>query len=290
MEKHLHLSGYLNNKPVRVGNNAVLQTQNDVYGQLLVTLLPLFIDERLNYYDKGKTIHMTDWLLSRIAENIDKPDSGLWEFGSTYQHHIYTYIFHWAGAQAAIKIGKYFGDKQILESAENLYEKATSYIERCYNTEQKAYTQAINNAYLDASSLQLILMRYLEPDSEIALEHLKAHEKQLFSQKGLFFRYTRDELGTTETSFLICGFWYAEALACVGRLDDSFKIIETLLNSANHLGLLSEDADRDGGQWGNIPQTYSHVGLINAVFRLAMRLDKPVFFEQKVKRNVVAGS
>ena len=83
-------------------------------------MLPLFVDERLNYFDKGKTIQLTEWLLSKINENMDKPDSGLWEFGSTYQYNSYTYLFHWAGAHASMKIGQLLGDKTITENAQSI--------------------------------------------------------------------------------------------------------------------------------------------------------------------------
>jgi GH15 family glucan-1,4-alpha-glucosidase len=84
-------------------------------------------------------------------------------------------------------------------------------------------------------------------------------------------------MGSSRNSFIICGFWYAEALAAIGMIDKAFSVIETLNKSTNHLGLFSEDADENHGQWGNFPQTYSHVGLVNAVYRLSTKLDKPIF-------------
>ena len=276
-EKTLPLSGYLNNQPVRTGNNAVEQIQNDVYGQILVSLLPLFVDKRLNYHDDRKSLFITQWLLDRIEENIDFPDSGLWEFGTTKQHHAYTYLFHWAGSMAAIKISNILNNEPLKRKAVSLASKAKEYIERCYDGDKKAYSQAIFNSNLDASGLQFVTMNYLDPQSEKARLHILAHEKELFDNQKLYLRYTHDDLGKTETSFIICGFWYAEALAANGQLDKCALVIEKLLKSSNHLGLFSEDADENGGQWGNFPQTYSHVGLVNAVFRLSKKLDKPFF-------------
>ena len=276
-ERLLSLHGYKGNKPIRIGNNATIQVQNDVYGQVMVSLLPLFIDKRLNYLDKKNTIYITEWLLARIAENMDIPDAGLWEFENTKQFHCYTYLFHWAGCMAGIKIGKSFEDIGIVNKATMLAEKARTYLERCYDPGKKAYTQAIGSKYLDGSNLQLITMKYLDPHSEIALNHLKAHEIELFGKDGLFFRYSQDDLGEAVNSFIICGFWFAEALAATGQLDKAKEVIDRLLTCSNHLGLFSEDADAKGGQWGNFPQTYSHVGLINAVYRLAIRLDTPLF-------------
>lgn len=276
-EKILDLHGFQGNKPVRVGNNATLQVQNDVYGQVLVSLLPLFIDKRLNYLDKKSAIYVTEWLLNRISENMDIPDAGLWEFEVTSQFHCYTYLFHWAGCLAAVKIGKLFQENSIVKKASSLAKRAKAYIEKCYDPSKLAYTQAVGRKELDGSSLQLITMSYLDPLSKRAKDHLKAHEAELFGKNGLYFRYSFDDLGQAVNSFIICGFWFAEALATSGQLDKAQDTIDKLLASTNHLGLFSEDADASGGQWGNFPQTYSHVGLINAVYRLAIKLDKPLF-------------
>ncbi len=276
-EKILMLDGYLNNKPVRIGNNANYQTQNDVYGQILVSLLPLFIDERLNYIDKLKSEHITEWLLNRIAKYMDVPDSGPWEFGTTNQFHCYTYLFNWAGCMAAIKIGTFINRNDIVKKAKTLEIKSRKYIEKCYNKESKAYMQSVGSSYLDASNLQLITMNYLNPEENRAKQHLIAHEKQLFKLDGMFYRYLQDDLGVVNNSFIICGFWYAEALASIGLIDKAVEVIETLNKCSNHLGLFSEDSDKNYGQWGNFPQTYSHVGLVNAVYRLSTKLNKPIF-------------
>jgi GH15 family glucan-1,4-alpha-glucosidase len=276
-EEILPLSGYMGEKPVRVGNNAIRQIQNDVYGQVLVSLLPLFIDNRLNYFDNKVARHITEWLTGKISEFMDQPDSGLWEFKETIQYYCNTYLFHWAGARAAEKIGLYLNDDALIQKGRILAENAKKYLEGCYNTGKAAYSQVKGGSALDASSLQLITMRYLNPKSDIALKHLEAHERELFSEKGRYYRYLRDDIGKTKNSFLICGFWYAEALTVTGNLDKAYMIIENLISYANHLGLLSEDAGSDGSQWGNFPQTYSHVGLINAVSKLSQKIDSPIF-------------
>ncbi|MFH0842554.1 MAG: glycoside hydrolase family 15 protein [Bacteroidota bacterium] len=276
-EKVLLLEGYLKNKPVRTGNNATYQTQNDVYGQVLVSLLPLFIDKRINYIDAQKSRFITKWLLDRIEEFMDIPDSGPWEFGTTNQFHCYTYLFHWAGCKAASKIGEISGNRGITEKANILSARARKYIERCYDKDNCAYMQSAGDKSMDAGNLQLITMNYLNPNGGRALKHLKAIEKELFRDKRIFLRYRKDDLGKARNTFIICGFWYAEALAAVGMIDKALSVIDTLNKTSNHLGLFSEDADEDFGQWGNFPQTYSHVGLVNAVYRLSTKLSKPIF-------------
>ncbi|MBN1107405.1 MAG: glycoside hydrolase family 15 protein [Bacteroidales bacterium] len=276
-EKILLLEGYLKNKPVRIGNNATYQVQNDVYGQILVSLLPLFIDKRLNYIDLHQSEIITGWLLNCIEENMDIPDSGPWEFGTTNQFHCYTYLFHWAGCSAAAKIGASINNNEISGKAIRLKERAQKYIEDCYSPDRKAYMQSVGNKNMDAGNLQLITMNYLNPNSGRAIQHLKALEEELFSIDNIFLRYKHDDLGNARNTFIICGFWYAEALAAIGMIDKAFRIIETLIKTSNHLGLFSEDADENFGQWGNFPQTYSHVGLVNAVYRLSTKIDKPIF-------------
>ncbi len=134
---------------------------------------------------------------------------------------------------------------------------------------------------LDASTLQLIMMGYLDPNSDKAKNHLKVLESELKGKHGLFYRYLhKDDFGKPKTTFLVCAFWYVEALACVGRLDEAQEVFKQLLSFGNHLMLFSEDInEEDGSQWGNFPQAYSHVGLMNAAYRIAIKLDRPTFFE-----------
>jgi GH15 family glucan-1,4-alpha-glucosidase len=123
------------------------------------------------------------------------------------------------------------------------------------------------------------MMNYLDPSSQKAKDHLSALERTLKTPNGLFYRYLhQDDFGKPKATFLICAFWYVEALACVGRLDDAIREFEGLMKYCNHLLLFSEDVDeQDGSQWGNFPQAYSHVGLMNAAYRIAMKLDRPIF-------------
>ena len=142
------------------------------------------------------------------------------------------------------------------------------------------YTQAVGSPNLDASLLQLINMGYLNPRSAKAKQHLKVLEDELRTPSGLFYRYKHvDDFGAPESTFLICAFWYVESLARMGRLKEAIKIFDRLTKHANHLGLLSEDVhEASGSQWGNFPQTYSHVGLINAAFAISKKLDQPIYF------------
>lgn len=278
-ETELPLKGYLDrNSPVRLGNAAYHHIQNDVYGQVLVSLLPLYTDERLLNDRIKRSPVIVHGLLNKIEETMDMPDAGLWEFRNKQQLHCYTFLFHWAGSHAALKIARTLKDKSLEEKAIALIEKSTLRIENCYDEKQEAYTQAIGNPDLDASCLKLITMGYLDPNSERAQRHLKALEKELRTDEGYFYRYKhKDDFGTPNNSFMICAFWYAEALVCVDRCEEAKNVLDKLIASGNHLGIFSEDIGKDGSQWGNFPQTYSHVGMMITAFRLARKLDRAGF-------------
>ncbi|MCC2546403.1 glycoside hydrolase family 15 protein [Hymenobacter sp. BT175] len=278
-EEELPLEGYLGNQPVRIGNDAYTHIQNDVYGQVMLALLPLYVDRRFASKERAATAKLMYQTLGLIQQTMDMPDAGLWEFRHIAQYHCYTYLFHWAGAQAAGKLARYLGNPDMETLADELAEQASSKIEGCFDPRRGVYTNAIGSPHLDASTMQLILMGYLDPASDLARTHLVELEKELKTPNGLFYRYRHaDDFGTPETTFLICSFWYVEALACVGRLDDAIREFEHLISYTNHVGLLSEDVDaRTGSQWGNFPQAYSHVGLVNAAYRIAKKLDLPNF-------------
>ncbi|HEX9513625.1 MAG TPA: glycoside hydrolase family 15 protein [Puia sp.] len=277
-ELELDLAGYLGNLPVRVGNKAYIQMQHDVYGQVLVSLLPLYSDKRLIFLKKNSYRKIVPWLLSRIERTLSMPDAGLWEFRSGVQVHTYTLLFHWAGAKAAYKIGALFNDQELMHKAMKLASEADKLIEKAYDPQRMLYTQAIGTANLDASTLAMITMDYLDHRSDKAKLHIAALEKELLSDNGLFYRYKHyDDFGFPESTFLVCAFWYVDALACVGRVEDAMRNLDQLLSFSNHLGIFSEDATPDGSQWGNFPQTYSHVGLINAACRISRKMDKADF-------------
>ena len=273
------LDGYEGNKPVRIGNQAYEHIQNDIYGQVLISLLPLYTDHRFVFSERKDSVRWIAFLLSKINSTIDEKDAGIWEFRNMANIHCYTNLFQWAGASAAEKMARTIDNKELIDKAVALKERAAAHIESCYDPVRKVYKNAAGTENLDASTLQLILMNYLDPASDRAKDHLIALEKELKASNGLFYRYLyKDDFGKPQTTFLICAFWYVEALAAVGRLDDAQREFESLLNYGNHLMLFSEDVDEaTGSQWGNFPQAYSHVGLMNAAYIIAMKLDRPVF-------------
>jgi GH15 family glucan-1,4-alpha-glucosidase len=280
------LKGYQGNQPVRVGNQAYEHIQNDIYGQVLISLLPLYTDHRFIFMERKDSARWIHNVLKLIEKTIDEKDAGIWEFRNFANIHCYTNLFQWAGSSAAEKMARLIGDDKLMKRAIAMKDKAAAHIESCYDEKRKVYTNAAGSPHLDASTLQLIMMNYLKPDSQRAKDHLAALERELKTPSGLFYRYLHsDDFGKPKTTFLICAFWYVEALACVGRLDEAIREFENLLQYSNHLLLFSEDVDEEtGSQWGNFPQAYSHVGLMNAAYRIAMKMDQPIFLDNVEKK------
>lgn len=278
-ETIIPLKGYQGERPVRVGNQAYHHTQNDVYGQILLTLLPLFFDKRLPNRDNTALLEQVMSCLELIATTMEEPDNGLWEFRGIHQLHCYTFLFHWVGSNAARKIARLVGDESMEALANQLIQQSADMIERCYDEERGVYTQAIGSSNLDASTLQLINMGYLDPLSEKAKKHVSVLEQELKTTNGLFYRYKHvDDFGQPESTFLLCAFWYVEVLARMDRLEEAIEVFDKLQGYGNHLGLLSQNIDAEtGSQYGNFPQTYNHVGLINAALTISRKMDKPTY-------------
>lgn len=279
-EEILELEGYLGNKPVRIGNSAYTHKQNDAYGQILLSLLPLYLDERIPEKNRFHNLGLVKNILEQIELTMEEPDAGLWEFRNFSQKHCYTYLFHWIGAKAAKEIALKLGRPDLIEKSEILMEQAATNIEKCYDDKLGCYTQAQGKKDLDASLLQLITLGYLDPKSEKAKSHIAAIEKTLKTENGFMYRYLhQDDFGKPETTFLVCTFWYIEALACMSRLEEAMKLFDFVCEHANHLGLFSEDIEsKSGNQWGNFPQTYSHVGLVNAARKISQKKSDSLFW------------
>ncbi|MGE3609812.1 MAG: glycoside hydrolase family 15 protein [Bacteriovoracaceae bacterium] len=278
-ESEIPLKGYNNDGPVRIGNAAYYQKQFDSFGQVILSILPLYMDERIIHREQMMSLELIHELLNEIERNMDEPDAGIWEFRGKKQKHLETYIFHWAGAKASMKIASRYQDEKLHEQALKLAKLAEQNIELCYNPEYECYMSDQTRTHFDASAFLLIIMNYLQVEDARTQKHFQRLQKELLTPEGLIYRYRApDDFGDTQASFLICTYWYIESLICLGFLKEAQDSLQNIIMHSNHLGLLSEDlSSEDGGQWGNFPQTYSHVGLINTVFRLARKQDLMIF-------------
>lgn len=278
-EKSLQLAGYYGNQPVRIGNEACLQVQNDAYGQVLLAIFNLYNDVRMNERSYLSRSSLNS-LLKYIEATMHTPDNGVWEFRGKKAIHAYTLLFQWAGSAACRKIALGLADAELAKRAEASMHEAARLLEGCYSEKLNAYSQATGGDDLDASLLQMITLGFFhDKPKEKALAHLRAIQKELEITPGFLLRYRHsDDFGLQRSAFLVCSFWLIEALADLDQVDEACELFGRVLKAQNHLGLMSEDYDVEtGAQWGNFPQTYSHVGLINCAFAIEKASRKPAF-------------
>ncbi len=162
------LEGYMGNQPVRVGNQAYEHIQNDIYGQVLISVLPLYTDHRFIFSERKDSARWVEYLLNKIEKTIDEKDAGIWEFRNMANIHCYSNLFQWAGASAAEKMARTIDNKALMRKAVSLKKRAAKHIESCYDPVRKVYTNSAGSPNLDASTLQLIMMNYLDPASKRA--------------------------------------------------------------------------------------------------------------------------
>jgi GH15 family glucan-1,4-alpha-glucosidase len=271
------LEGSAGEKPVRIGNQAFEHVQNDVYGEMVLAVSRLFLDIRFVGSVPPKTaLDTVGGLVAQIEAKLDEPDAGPWEFRERWRLHTFTVLMHWAGARRAVEVAEALGDDELAGRARSLEARAADILEtQCWNDEIGALTQVAGEPQLDAANLLAIQLGFFEPDDPRASSHVDAIRRSLSVDKGLLRRYSnRDDFGEMEAAFTVCSFWLVEALALIDRGDEARELFERLLSLHNGLGLYSEDILPDTlEQSGNFPQTYSHVGLINAAFRLSRRWD-----------------
>jgi GH15 family glucan-1,4-alpha-glucosidase len=261
---------------VRVGNLAYAQRQNDVYGSIILASAHLFFDRRLSH-PAGSTIGLFQ-MLEPLGDNAyncyDKPDAGLWEFRNTSQVHTYSSIMCWAACDRLARIAQQLqlSPQRVSLWSERADSMHAAICERAWNVELKSFTESFGGQNLDASLLLIHELGFLRADDPRFASTVNAIEKHL--RRGNFiYRYTKeDDFGEPGTAFTVCTFWYINALAALKRADEARKLFEHMLRCRNRFGLLSEDIAVDSSElWGNFPQTYSMVGLINSAIRLSSR-------------------
>ncbi len=269
----LSLKGYNGMGPVRVGNDAYTQVQNDGYGSVILACAQSFFDQRLTKLGDETLLKRLERLGEQAVQRWDAPDAGLWELRTRQEVHTFSSLMCWASCDRLARICERLEleDRRVYWQihADKIKE---GILRQAWNSEINSFADTFGGDGADASLLLIAELGFLPPDDPRFLGTLKMIEERL--RKGPYlYRYNRpDDFGTPETSFNVCTFWYIDALAAVGRTAEARDLFENMLACRNRMGLLSEDADPNTGQlWGNFPQTYSMVGLIKS----AMKLSKP---------------
>jgi GH15 family glucan-1,4-alpha-glucosidase len=265
------LPGYRGMGPVRVGNQAHEHIQHDVYGQIVLSNVQAFFDDRLLRPATHEDFEALERVGERAFATYDKPDAGLWELRTRAAVHTYSAAMCWAACDRLGNAATHLG---LTDRARFWNDRAAiirSAIEaNAWNEESQHFAATFGGDELDASLTQLVDLRFLQPDDPRHRETLKALEKHL-RRGSNFMRYDQpDDFGTPETAFNFCTFWFIEGLHLIGETEEARRLFEEMLARRNHAGLLSEDVSlTDGSLWGNYPQTYSLVGLINCAVLLS---------------------
>ncbi len=270
-----HLPGYRGMGPVRVGNQAAEHFQYDVYGNIILGAAQAFHDQRLlRRAGRAEFVH-----LEAVGEQAfsvhDQPDAGMWELRTRARVHTSSALMSWAACDRLAKVARGLGlptrEQCWRERAETIRERI---LREAWSDKRQAFAESFGGHDLDASALLMAEVNFIDPRDPRFVATVEALERSLCHGPYMRRYEAADDFGRPETAFNICTFWRIDALARIGRMDEAREIFEQMLASRNPLGLLSEDTHESTGEmWGNFPQTYSMVGLINAAVRLSPRWD-----------------
>jgi GH15 family glucan-1,4-alpha-glucosidase len=261
------LAGYRGMGPVRRGNAAYKQIQHDCYGQIVLPTVQAFIDRRLLRMADERDFASLEQVGELAWSMHDQPDAGLWEFRTRQEVHTYSAVMSWAACDRLAMVAEWLGKNDRVavwrERADAIRAtiEAKAWVE---NDEGGHYGASFESGYLDASLLQMVELRFVDPANPRFQATFAAVEKHLRRGDHMLRYAAEDDFGMPETAFNVCTFWLIEALHLAGRSDEARGLFETMLSHTTQSGLLSEDLDYKTGElWGNFPQTYSLVGVIN---------------------------
>jgi GH15 family glucan-1,4-alpha-glucosidase len=270
------LAGYRGMGPVRIGNLAYRQVQHDVYGAVILAATHIFFDSRLTRRGDEALFHRLEALGEQARRCYDQPDAGLWELRGSARVHTFSSVMCWA---ACDRLGRIAARLGLAERAEYWFGHATQMHEtiskKAWSKKRGAFVSTFDGEAMDASLLLLAEVGFLDAADPRFAATVAAVEKDLRHGDYIFRYVEKDDFGEPENAFLVCTFWYVNALATLDRRHEARALFEKLLACRNRLGLLAEHIDpRTGEQWGNFVQTYSMVGLINSAIRLSVRWDQ----------------
>ena len=265
------LPGYRGMGPVRVGNQAFVQRQHDVYGSAILACTQLFFDHRLSTPGDVALFEQLESFGAHGERMVGVADAGPWEFRGLEQPHTFSGAMSWAGCDRLARIAASLG---LTDRAAYWKDRArrihASVCESAWNPDIKAFTSSYGGSDLDATALLLPELGFVAPDDPRFLATLEAIERELRTGDWLYRYRHIDDFGHPATAFTICGFWYVQALAAVERHEEARERFDRMLAGRTRLGLLSEDIDPETGElWGNFPQTYSMVGIVSSAVRLS---------------------
>jgi GH15 family glucan-1,4-alpha-glucosidase len=268
------LRGYDGIGPVRIGNAAYYQRQHDVVGEMVLCLETILTDPRVVWEDPSLA-PLLERLVEEAIASAPVLDTGLWEYRTQPRHYTFSKAMCWVAAHRGARLADFLGmpDRAREWRAWEVVERERI-LKHAYNEELGFFTQALNGDKPDASNLLLPQIGLIDPTDPRFRSTVREYEKRLV-ENGLMLRYKHpDDFGETTSAFSICSFWWVEALAMMGEVDEAVALFNHLATFANPLGLFSEDVEPTTGVLlGNFPQAYTHVGLIHAAITIGEILD-----------------
>lgn len=266
-----NLAGYRGNRPVRIGNQAWEHDQHDGYGSVLLASTQAFFDQRLRRPAGTHTFHRLERIGDQAFAVHDQPDAGLWEFRTRAEVHTHSSVMCWAACDRLARIASQLG---LADRATHWQTRADrireTILQRAWNSRLNSFVSSFEGETIDASLLLMHEVGFISPDDPRFVGTVDAVERELKRGPFLFRYVNEDDFGSPENAFIICTFWYIDALIAQGRTAEARELFENMLACRNHLGLLSEDINPATKElWGNFPQTYSLVGLINCAMKLS---------------------
>jgi GH15 family glucan-1,4-alpha-glucosidase len=273
-----HFEGYRGSRPVRIGNGAADQLQLDIYGEALDSIHVADAHSlEMSHHAWRNVTHMVDWL----CDQWDQPEDGIWETRGGRHDFVYGRLMSWVAVDRAIRLAWRRGRPADLDrwttTRSAVYQQI---MERGYSPKREAFVQHYETDVLDAALLYMPVMGFIAPTDPLWRSTLRAMDEELVSD-SLVYRYdpaaSPDGLRGSEGTFTMCTFWYVDALAGSGRLEEARLVFEKMLTHRNPLGLYSEEIAPTGRHVGNFPQAFSHLALIRAATNLDARLDRGPF-------------
>ena len=268
-----HLAGYKGSKPVRIGNAAYMQKQNDIYGILMDVIYEQIRSFSNDIENVEELWSITKGIVWIVSNHWQEPDKGIWEFRGEDRHFTFSKVLCWVALDRAIKVAKMFGKTHKIEKWTALEQQIKEDIHKnAWNPDINAFVQSYGSRHLDASVLLMESYGFIHARDPKFVNTVKAIEEGL-SNDGLLYRYkNEDDFGLPSSSFTICTFWFINSLFKIGEEEKALEQFERLLSYSNHLGLFSEDIDfKTKRLLGNMPQAYSHLALIECAINFSRK-------------------